>query len=92
MKNLHATIFMLALCASAAFAQTKPATPVTPDPTKAPSSPTAKTTDATAKAAKTDTTKLGAGEKDTRRQVFILELGGMVGVGLRHNEMEAIEK
>ena len=83
MKNLHATFFTLAICASDAFAQTKPATPVVPDPTKTPSSPTSKATDAA---------KLGAGEKDTRRQVFILELGGMVGVGLRHNEMEAIEK
>ena len=92
MKHFHATFFTLALCASAAFAQTKPATPVTPDPTKTPSSPTSKTTDATGKAAKTDATKLGVGEKDTRRQIFILELGGMVGVGLRHNEMEAIEK
>lgn len=44
-------------------------------------------TDAAASATAAPATAAGA-----KRQVFILPVDGMVGVGLRHNEMEAIEK
>lgn len=92
MKYISTTLFALAVVSSIAVAQTKPASPPSTDPKKAPAVPVAKPADASSSAAKSDATKLGAGEKDTRRQVFILPLGGMVGVGLRHQEMEKIEK
>ena len=92
MKYISTTLFALAVVSSIAVAQTKPASPPSTDPKKAPAIPVAKPADASSSAAKSDATKLGAGEKDTRRQVFILPLGGMVGVGLRHQEMEKIEK
>ena len=92
MKYISKTLFALAVVSSIAVAQTKPASPPSTDPKKAPAIPVAKPADASSSAAKSDATKLGAGEKDTRRQVFILPLGGMVGVGLRHQEMEKIEK
>ena len=92
MKYISTTLFALAVVSSIAVAQTKPASPPSTDPKKAPAIPVAKPADASSSAAKSDATKLGAGEKETRRQVFILPLGGMVGVGLRHHEMEKIEK
>jgi len=92
MKYISTTLFALAVVSSIAVAQTKPASSPSTDPKKAPAIPVAKPADASSSAAKSDATKLGAGEKDTRRQVFILPLGGMVGVGLRHNEMDNIEK
>ncbi len=82
MKYRHAIFVPVALCASAAFAQTKPPSPAAADPSKTPLAPSGNSTGA----------KPSDGEKDTRRQIFVLELGGMVGVGLRHNEMEVIEK
>ena len=92
MKYISTTLFALAVVSSIAVAQTNPASSPSTDPKKAPAIPVAKPADASSSAAKSDATKLGAGEKDTRRQVFILPLGGMVGVGLRHQEMEKIEK
>ena len=92
MKYISTTLFALAVVSSIAVAQTKPASPPSTDPKKAPAVPVAKPADASSSAAKSDATKLGAGEKDTRRQAVILPLGGMVGVGLRHQEMEKIEK
>ncbi|MSR33616.1 MAG: hypothetical protein EXS12_02270 [Phycisphaerales bacterium] len=92
MKYISTTLFALAVVSSIAVAQTKPPSPPSADPTKAPAIPVAKPADASSSAAKSDATKLGVVEKDTRRQVFILPLGGMVGVGLRHQEMEKIEK
>ena len=92
MKYISTTLFALAVVSSIAVAQTKPASSPSTDPKKAPAIPVAKPADASSSAAKSDATKLGAGEKDTRRQAFILPLGGMVGVGLRHQEMEKIEK
>jgi hypothetical protein len=90
MKTLVASFAALAMFASAALAQTKPAAPAGGDPAKAPATPAAKSDDKSAKGSSTVASK--AGEKDSRRQVFILSLGGMVGVGLRHNEMEKVEK
>ncbi len=96
MRSFFTTCITITALATGAFAQTKPTTPSDTNPAKSPVAPTSKSTpktsDAASKEVKTDIAKVGATEKDTRRQVFILPLGGMVGVGLRHQEMEKIEK
>ena len=96
MRSFFTTCITITALATGAFAQTKPTTPSDTNPAKSPVAPTSKSTpktsDAASKEVKTDIAKAGATEKDTRRQVFILPLGGMVGVGLRHQEMEKIEK
>ena len=96
MRSFFTTCITITALATGAFAQTKPTTPSDTNPAKSPVAPTSKSTPKTSEAAfkeaKTDIAKAGATEKDTRRQVFILPLGGMVGVGLRHQEMEKIEK
>ena len=96
MRSFFTTCITITALATGAFAQTKPTTPSDTNPAKSPVAPTSKSTpktsEAASKEAKTDIAKAGATEKDTRRQVFILPLGGMVGVGLRHQEMEKIEK
>ena len=96
MRSFFTTCITITALATGAFGQTKPTTPSDTNPAKSPVAPTSKSTpktsDAASKEVKTDIAKVGATEKDTRRQVFILPLGGMVGVGLRHQEMEKIEK
>ncbi|MCE9620380.1 MAG: hypothetical protein K8R92_10825 [Planctomycetes bacterium] len=95
MKSFFSLVVAFAALSTSAVAQTKPAAPATPagvQPGKTPAPPAQKSSDTAAKSAKNDPAKPGVGETDTRRQVFILPLGGMVGVGLRHNEMEKIEK
>ncbi len=92
MKYFVTTLFALTVLSNIALAQTKPATPAGSDPSKAPATPASKPATDAAANSKTDSTKPGAVEKDSRRQVFILPLSGMVGVGLRHQEMEKIEK
>ena len=96
MRSFFTTCITITALTTGAVAQTKPTTPSDTNPAKSPVAPTSKSTpktsEAASKEAKTDIAKAGATEKDTRRQVFILPLGGMVGVGLRHQEMEKIEK
>lgn len=77
---LCATLFSFALAAMAAAQTTPPAKPVAGAAT---STPAAKAADKGAK---------GAGDAVKKpRQVFILSQKGMVGAGLRHEEMDKVE-
>jgi len=79
-RSLCATLFSFALSAVAAAQTTPPAKPAAGASTPA---PTAKAADKGAK---------GAGDAVKKpRQVFILSQKGMVGAGLRHEEMEKVE-
>ncbi len=90
MKYRLTIVACLAALASgpAAFAQTKPAAPKSPATTAKPAGTQSKS------GAKSDTTPPGAAADVVAKktQVFVLPLDGMVGVGLRHEEMEEVAK
>lgn len=81
---LCASLVLGSLCGSHAFAQKSPP-PTTPTPAKPmPKAPPGKAEAAVASQESAATS--------VKKQVFLLPLDGMVGVGLRHDEMEEMER